>query len=269
MAPARSARLILLAVVLGVSTAGATTVQADEGGEGNAKDGESTARAARQSAEVGAFLPWTMGARGDSQRALVYGQGGYDSAQAGAVFETVLEAQLQGRISVRAGGSYLGPSGRFRPEAGLRLDVLRQELHGVDLAVLGVYEAQGFNTVRAVTARLAVSRSFGDTRLVSNLGYGLGLQDGERYGDFRLAGLHALTRNLQVGLDSRFRIDLERDAHEPIGEPDWELVTGPLATYSIDRFVVSATAGLSALKFRLVETRHVGAIGALGLGAVF
>jgi len=268
-APARFARLILLAVVLGVPGVWATPVQADEGGEGNAKDGEPTERAARQSAEAGAFLPWTMGARSDSQRALVYGQGGYDSAQAGAVFETVLEAQLHGRISLRVGGSYLGPSGRFRPEAGLRVDVLRQELHGVDLAVLGVYEAQGFNTVRAVTARVAVSRTLGDTRLVSNLGYGFGLQDGERYGDLRLAGLHALTRSQRVGLDSRFRIDLERDDDEPIGEPDWELVTGPLATYSIDRFVVSATAGLSALKFRLVGTTHMGAIGALGLGAVF
>jgi hypothetical protein len=263
------ARPIVVAGLLGALFGGATNVQAEERREGNEADGESVERVARQSVGAGAFLPWTMGARSDAQRALVYGQGGYDGAERGAVYQTVLEAQLYGRFSVRAGGSYLGPSGRFRPEAGLRLDVLRQEQHGVDLAVLGVYEAQGFNTVRAVTARVAVSRAFGDTRLVSNLGYGFGLQDGERYGDFRLAGLHALTRDLQVGLDSRFRIDLERDDDEPIGEPDWELVTGPLATYSIDRFVISATAGLSALKFRLVETTHLGAIGTLGLGAVF
>jgi len=222
-----------------------------------------------RSAASGAFLPWTMGARSDAQRAFVYGQGGYSGVERGAVFQTVVEAQLLGRLSFRAGGSYLGPSGQFRPEAGLRIDALRQERHGVDMAVLGVYEAQGFNTVRAITARVAVSRAFGKTRLVSNLGYGFGLQEGERYGDFRLAGLHGVARNLHVGLDSRFRVDLERDNDEPAGEPDWELVAGPLANFTFDRFVVSASAGLSALKSRFVDTKRLGAIGTLGLGAVF
>ncbi|MCM3880013.1 MAG: hypothetical protein ND807_07890 [Vicinamibacterales bacterium] len=221
------------------------------------------------SAESGAFLPWTMGARSDSQRALVFAQGGYNGAENGAVFQTVGEAQIFGRLALRLGGSYFGPSDTFRPEAGLRVDALRQERHGVDLAVLGVYETKGFNTVRAITARIAVSRAFGDTRVVSNLGYGFGLEEGERYGDFRLAGLHALTAKLQIGLDSRLRIDLERDDDEPPGEPDWEILAGPLATYSIDRYIVSATAGYSALKYRLVEGRHTGAIATLGVGAVF
>ena len=149
------------------------------------------------------------------------------------------------------------------------MDALRQERHGVDLAVLGVYETKGFNTVRAVTARIALSRAFGDTRVVSNLGYGFGLEEGERYGDFRLAGLHRLTQKLQVGVDSRLRIDLERDDDEPPGEPDWEVLAGPLATYTIDRYVVSATVGYSALKYRLVEGKHTGAIATLGVGAVF
>jgi hypothetical protein len=148
-----------------------------------------------------------------------YAQGGYDGAENGAVFQTTLEARILGRLSLRAGG-YIGPSGTFRPEVGLRVDALRQERHGVDLAFLGLYEAKGFNTVRAITARVAVSRPFGDTRLVGDLGYGFGLEEGERYGDFRLAGLHAVTSHLQVGLDSRFRVVLERDSDEPLGEPD-------------------------------------------------
>jgi hypothetical protein len=230
---------------------------------------EKAVTSAEKSVSYGAFLPWTMGARSDPQRALVYTQGGYDGAEKGAVFQALAEAQIFGRLSLRAGGGYLGPSGTFRPEAGLRVDALRQERHGVDLAVLGVYEARGFNTVQAVTARVAVSRAFGATRLVSNVGYGLGLEEGEQYGDFRLAGLHGLTTRLHVGLDSRFRVDLERDSDEPAGEPDWELVTGPLAAYSIDRFVVTATAGLSALKRRLVPGNNIGAIGAVGFGAVF
>lgn len=258
--PVASAALLALAVA-------APEVRAAEGQDQLAPALERGA--AQESAAEGAFLPWTMGARSDAQRALVYAQGGYDSAEKGPVFQTVVEAQLLGRLSFRAGGSYAGPSGQFRPEGGLRLDALRQERHGIDLAVLGVYEAQGFNTVRAVTARVALSRAFGATRLVGNVGYGFGLQDAERYGDFRLAALHALTRGLQLGLDSRLRVDLERDANEPAGEPDWELVAGPLASFAFDRFVVSAGGGLSALKYRLVGARHVGAVASLGLGAVF
>jgi hypothetical protein len=227
------------------------------------------ATASEKSAASGAFLPWTMGARSDAQRALVHVQGGYDSAEKGAVFQTVLEAQVLGRLSVRGGGSYLGPSGQFRPEAGLRVDALRQERHGVDLAVLAVYEARGFNMVKAATARVAVSRTFGETRLVGNVGYGYGFEDGERYGDFRLAGLRAVTQHLQVGLDSRMRIDLERDNDEPAGEPEWDLVTGPVATYTFDRLLFSASAGMSATKMRLMPGNRVGAIGTLGVGTVF
>ena len=226
-------------------------------------------RTADRSAASGAFLPWTMAARSDSQRALVFGQGGYDGAWRGAVFQTTLEAQVLGRLSVRAGGSYIGPAGTFRPEAGLRIDALRQERHGVDMAVLGVYESAGFNTVKAVTARVALSRAFGKTRLVSNVGYGYGFNDGERYGDVRVAGLRAVTRNLHVGVDSRMRFDLEWDDAEPAGEPEWEAVAGPLATYSFDRFVLSGTAGMSAMKQRLLPARHYGAVATLGFGTVF
>jgi len=222
-----------------------------------------------RSVASGGFLPWTMAARSDAQRALVFGQGGYDGAWRGAVFQTTLEAQVLGRLSVRAGGSYIGPSGTFRPEAGLRIDALRQERHGVDMAVLGVYESAGFNTVKAVTARVALSRAFGKTRLVSNIGYGYGFNDGERYGDVRVAGLRAVGRSVHIGLDSRMRFDLEYDNDEPPGEPEWEAVAGPIATYSFDRFVLTGTAGMSAMKQRLIPTKHYGAIATLGFGTVF
>jgi hypothetical protein len=98
---------------------------------------------------------------------------------------------------------------------------------------------------------------------------GFGLDEGERYGDFRAAVMRGLTRDLHLGLDSRLRVDLERDQDEPAGEPDWELVAGPLATYSVGPFVVSASAGLSALKLRLVDARNFGLIGTVGFGAVY
>jgi hypothetical protein len=222
-----------------------------------------------KSVASGAFLPFTMGARSDAQQALIFGQGGYDSAWRGPVFQTTLEAQVLGRVSVRAGGSTIGPTGSFRPEAGLRVDALRQERHGIDMAVLGVYESAGFNTVKAITARVALSRSFGKTRLVGNVGYGYGFNDGERYGDVRLAGLRAVGRNVHVGLDSRMRFDLEYDNNEPPGEPEWEAVAGPVATYSFNRFVLTGTAGMSAMKQRLLASKHYGAVATLGFGTVF
>ena len=266
-----SAGRLFAAMAFVASLGGIPTVAA---AEPNAPEGDEVDEAPRPPAAVtsvgaGAFLPWTMGARSDAQRALVHVQGGYSGAERGGVFQTVAEAQLFDRISLRAGGAYVGTSNQFRPEAGLRVDALRQERHGVDLAVLGVYETAGFNTVRAVTARVALSRTFGATRVVSNVGYGIGLAGGERYGDVRLAALRPVSRRMHLGLDSRFRIDLERDADEPVGEPDWETVAGPLATYAIDRFVVSATAGVAALKMRLAGAQYVGAIGTLGVGTVF
>lgn len=219
--------------------------------------------------EAGAFLPWSMAARADSQRALAFVQGGYDSARGGSLFQATAEVGLFGGVSLRGGSTYLGPSGTMRPDFAVRVDALRQERHGLDLAASVGYEAQGFNLTPAITARLAASRLFGSTRLLANAAYGVGTTQGERFGDLRLAGLRRVTRDLHVGLDSRFRIDLERDQNEPAGEPDWEVDAGPVATYALGRFVVSANAGATALKYRLVPGQHAGLISMLGAGTVF
>lgn len=220
-------------------------------------------------AGAGAFQPFTTSARGDTQRALGFFQGGYDSARKGSVFQAAAEVQVWGRLSVRGGGSYLGPTGQLQPDVAVRVDALRQELHGVDVAAVVGYEAQGFNLTPAVMARAAIGRTLGDTRLTGNVGYGVGTRDGERYGDVRVAALQRLSRDLHLGLDSRFRIDLERDSDEPAGEPEWELTAGPVAALSLGRFVVSAGGGATAIRYRLVPDRHVGVYGLMGLGAVF
>src|SRR5206468_10155306 len=112
-------------------------------------------------------------------------------------------------------------------------------------------------------------RLLGSTRLLANAAYAVGTAEGERFGDVRLAGLTRVTRDLHVGLDSRLRLDLERNTVEPAGEPDWEVDAGPVATYALGRFVVSASAGATALKYRLVPGDHVGVVSLLGAGAGF
>lgn len=224
---------------------------------------------ARRAADAGALLPWTMAARSDTQTAVVHLSGGYDAAKDGATFESVLEARIFGRLSFRAGGSYVGPDGDVRPIFAGKVDALRQESQGVDLAVAGGYEPHGFNTVRAVAATVAVGRSFDRLRVQANVGAGVGLEEGERYGDTRLAALYRVGNRLRAGLDSRFRIDLERDTDEPEGEPDWELVAGPLATMTVGRFAVTGGAGVSAIRLRLETNTEVGPVTYVGVGTVF
>lgn len=224
---------------------------------------------ARSAADAGGFATWTMSARSDAQKGLVLVTGGYDGGRDGAQFESVLEARLYGPLSFRAGGSYIGPDGEMRPIFTAKVDALRQERQGVDLAIAGGYEPNGFNTVPAVVVNAAVSRRIDQLRLQSNLGVGTGLEENELYGDARLAALYRLGDRVQAGVDSRLRVDLERDTDEPEGEPDWELVAGPLTTVTIGRFAVTGGVGLSATRLRLETKTSVGPLGYMGVGAVF
>lgn len=218
---------------------------------------------------AGAFLPFTHSARGDTQPSLVKLQAGHDPSRRSSALESVVEGRLGSRLSLRVGATYLGATGDTHPDAGVKLDALRQDRHGFDLAVGAAYEGQGFNLTPAVTARIAASRPLGTGRLLANVAYGHGTEAGERYGDLRLAGVQRVGAQVHVGLDSRVRVDLERDLDEPPGEPEWELVAGPIATYSAGPFVLSASGGLAATKLRLVGRRTVGVGGTLGVGAVF
>jgi hypothetical protein len=261
-----SSRSLSLMAVLCAALAGGPARAAGDG-----TDDEGAPRSADAGAGVaaGAFLPWSMAARADSQRALAFMQGGYDSARKGSLFQATAEVALYGRVSLRGGSTYLGPTGTLRPDFAVRVDALRQERHGVDLSAAVGYEAQGFNLTPAITARLAASRLLGSTRVLANVAYAMGTAQNERFGDLRLAGLRRVTRDLHLGLDSRMRIDLERDQHEPAGEAEWEVDAGPVATYAVGRFLVSASAGATALKYRLQPGQQLGMITLLGAGAVF
>ena len=218
----------------------------------------------------GAFLPLGAPARNDAQRAYLYLQGGYDAARGGAVFDTTVQANIVGPLSLRGGPAYVGPDGALRPSVALTVQALRQSSHGVDLSVYGGYQAQGFNTVPAANLVVAVGRTFGRLTLLSNVGYGYGLDEGEHYGELRVAGLVRALPDLHVGLDARARVDLERDADEPENEPDFDVVAGPVVTWTVGHLAVSASGGVSAIKYRLAETpTAVSAIGQLLVGSSF
>ena len=71
----------------------------------------------------------------------------------------------------------------------------------------------------------------------------------------------------ETGWTVRFEHDL---GDEPENEPDWDLTVGPMVTWTVGHFAVSASGGLSAIRYRLSETpATVGAIGQLLLGSAF
>jgi hypothetical protein len=224
---------------------------------------------AQRSAAAGAFSSWNMTARGDAQRATAHVLGGYDGASKGATFDSGVEAQVTDRVALRASGSSSSASGGLGLRFEGKLDALRQEGQGVDLAFAGGYESRGFNEVPALAGTVALARSLGKLQLLANVGYARGLQDAEQYGSAGLAAIYRVASQVQLGLDSRFRIDLERDDAEPAGEREWELLAGPTLTVSAGSVAVIAGGGLAANRLRLAPELNLGAIGYLGLGAAF
>lgn len=71
-----------------------------------------------------------------------------------------------------------------------------------------------------------------------------------------------------VGLDARARLDLERDDDEPEGEPDWDLVAGPLATLLVQPLRAGRGGG-SSTKVRASSEVRAGAIAHMTLGTAF
>lgn len=225
---------------------------------------------AERSAAAGAFSTWTMSARSDTQRAVGRITGGFDGASKDGMFESAVEAQIIGRASIRAGASTTPASEGMGLRLEGKLDALRQEQSGVDLALAGGYEQNGFNEVAAALATVALGRRLGGLRLLGNLGYARGVTaTEEQYGSAGLSAMYRVAAPLQLGLDSRFRIDLERDDDEPPGEREWELQGGPAFTLTAGSFAVTGGTGLAANRLRLVPGTNVGALAYLGVGAAF
>src|SRR5262245_39247807 len=121
-----------------------------------------------------------------------------------------------------------------------------------------------------MVGKLALGRSIGNVQLLTNIGYARGLErEEEHYASASAAGLVRVSERVQVGVDSHFDIDLERDDDEPAGEREWELQAGPLVTVTAGPLAVTGGAGLTANRLRLEPGTNVGALAYVGLGAAF
>jgi hypothetical protein len=232
-------------------------------------DGDESRPVAAGSMETGAFLPSALAPSSEDRRGLATVAVGYDQARGGGTYDTAAEARVAGPVSLLAGATHYVPGTGASPRFELRVDALDRRKYGMDVAVAVGYTAAGFNTVPATLMTVAAGRNIGRSYVLTNVAYGRGLEEGEQYGELRLAALYPVTDAAHIGIDSRFQIDLERDDAEPDGESEWESRTGLVASYAWNRFVFTSGAGISAFRLRSGGPAEVGALVTAGFGTVF
>lgn len=220
---------------------------------------------ANESLKTGSFLPFSDTPSNETHSAKTFGT--YDGARGGASLTTVVEAKLSEKFQLE--GEVELDDGETQPSIEGQVDLLVRKSDGFDLQVAGGLDANGFNEVPALFTKGTIGAFYRDTYLIGLVGFELGTERGEAASHFGIAGLRDLGDNLYMGFDSRLSFDLERDDMEPEGEASWQIQAGPLVSYPIGRFAVTAGFGMSAREERNAMTSDLGAYGSLGAGAVF
>jgi hypothetical protein len=231
-------------------------------------------RDAAASASTGDFLPFTEAARIGDRRVMAVALGGWDgtsgSGGRGAVLSATVEGAIANRIALRAGADYTAAN--TSAFAGVRVSLLRQETHGLDLALSATYRSVGFTEGSGdLEMGVLVSRRWGRLLLVGNAIYAQGFLAQTRHGEVRAAALLAATERLQIGLDSRCRFDLGSVVAQgsAVGaEVDLDLLAGPTASLALGPVALIAQAGVHVLALENGPTR-AGPVAIAGLGASF
>jgi hypothetical protein len=242
-------------------------------------DEPAPARDAAQVARDGTFNPETVSARIGDQHVSAIVTGGYDTtstAQGGNV-NALVEGALYHTVALRVGVNSLLATGdsisRNVYSVGLRVGVLRQERHGIDLGVGFTYKSTGFTeTTGEIEFMVSLARRWNRLAAFANLVYGQGFISNERDGEVRLGVLYALTQRLNVGVDGVSRFDLGRGAGSAFakpGESDFELLVGPVATLALGPVVLLAQAGSHTLFIDQSGLIATGFAGLAGVGTAF
>jgi hypothetical protein len=202
------------------------------------------------SAQAGMFLPFSEAPRTDSARAFTTALGGYDGARNSAMLEGRGEVTVYGPIALRVGVLYTQSPEQLRPTVGARVQALSQADEGIDMSIGAFYKPEGFTEGEGeLEGVFAFGRRFGRAGIVGDLVYGQDPEARERDGEVRLAALYTATARLQFGFDSRVRFDLgtEQDKLEEEGGAEYDLIAGPLLSYTLGEVAVGVQGGLSVL----------------------
>jgi hypothetical protein len=219
-------------------------------------------------ARDGAFLPSTQSARVGAVPALVSGYGGYDTAHKSAIGTVVTEVRVWGPIAIRGGVEYSPIRNEPRATIGGRVQLLHQEVHGVDGALSVFYRPEGFTEPEGEIETFAsIGRRFDRVALLGNLVYGQDPEGKERDGEVRLGGLYTAGRT-SIGLDARVRFAIAPQKRTTsAADPKLDVLAGPVVMATVGPLLLFAEAGPSLLK--VTAKTSLGVAGMGGVGAVF
>jgi hypothetical protein len=196
---------------------------------------------------------------------------GYDGARRGMIVRSFLDANIYGPLDLRAGVSYLpnGVENAAKPHAGLRVRALNQDKHHVDLAFGLFYRLERFTEDEGmVQALVALGTRIDKAGLFANLTYGQDPEGDDREGEVMFAFLYELLPALQLGFETRLRIDLASDDPRRAARKasDFDGTLTPTLSYSLGPIAPLAHVGASTMH---TNSWHIGAVGTGGLAAVY
>jgi hypothetical protein len=182
-----------------------------------------------------------------------------------------VDANVYGRLSVRAGVSYLpDPTATSaQPLVGARLQLLRESKQGLDLSIGGFYRMDRFTSEEGlIQIMLSLGGHVGKAGVFGNLIYGQDAEGDDHEGEGLFALLYSISPSLQLGLESRgrFKVASTDPKRRQQPAPRLDASIAPTLSYAIGPVALLAQAGGSTL---YTNTWRVGAIAMGGLAAAF
>jgi hypothetical protein len=218
-------------------------------------------------ADAGAFVPETLSARVGATPGFALGWGGYDSARQAPLMDSAAEVTVWGPLAVRAAVTYSNDTRRMRPSVGGRVQILRQEAHGLDGALTVFYKTEGFTeTEGEIETFFSLARRFQRLTVTGNLVYGQDREGNERDGEVRFAAFRQ-GRRFGIGFDSRLRFAIGAQ-HAANVEPRFDFFGGPVGVMLAGPVALFAEVGPSAFEVAGATTR-AGVSGLAGVGTSF
>lgn len=224
------------------------------------------------SAREGLLLPETLSPASDrTSRATLATWAGYDQARRSAVVMSDADLKVWGPLDFRLGVTYL-PDGETtdpQPRLGLRLRMLSQKDHRVDLAGALFYRLDRFTLdAGVIQAELAFGKRIGPVGIFANVSFDSDMEGDDREGELKLATLYQASQRFQLGFDGRLRFDLfSSDARRRArGNTSFDLSAGPIAYYGVGPVALFGQVGVTALK---AERLRAGVLAMGGVGAAY
>jgi hypothetical protein len=262
----RTACRFILAAAVTVGLAGTARAQAEDDFE--IEKPMAPPPEIRTAVADGVLLPSTLSPRVGANAALALGFAGYDGARSAPIGSATAEVRVWGPFAIRGGVEYSSARKEGRPTIGGRVQLLRQNRHGVDGSVSVFYRPEGFTEPEGeIESFVSLGRRGERVSVFGNLVYGQDPEGNERDGEVRFASLYGFGR-WSFGLDSRLRFAIgTQKGTMAAAEPKFDLLAGPVASATVGPVAFFAMGGPSVLKVSNATSSGVAALG--GVGSVF